>query len=312
MVPPMRRIPLALLAALSLAGCGEEPTRFTRDDAGAASTDVAAAVEDAAVDPLDVVFVPLDVPRIPVRDNGAVAQDALVYAHSDTTLFSVNPRNNAFARIGDFAFPRGVAVADMTDIAVDSDGQITGTAGDAVWRIDARTAACTRVVALPDRRFFVGLSWVPRGVVRPNDETLIGATTDGALWEIDLSSGRATMLFTLPSASGQSWDISGDLVSIEGDATYITLHRRGASATTPDVLGVVDFRTRGLTVVSTAGVGFAKVFGLGYWRQTLYGFTRAGEFITINTRTSAGRRISMPQMQFSGAGVTTIADTAPP
>ena len=55
------------------------------------------------------------------------------------------------------------------------------------------------------------------------------------------------------------------------------------------------------------------MFGVGYWRQTLYGFTRTGEFITINTRTGVGRRVSTPTMQFSGAGVTTIASIeAPP
>jgi len=53
------------------------------------------------------------------------------------------------------------------------------------------------------------------------------------------------------------------LVSIDGDATYNTLRRTGASSTSPDVLGVVDFRNRGLRIVSTNGVGFSRVFGLG-------------------------------------------------
>lgn len=307
----MRHALLTLTCCASLLGCGDEPMlRFTTD-AGNTPVDVP-TMDDAQVAD-DAAVTPLDVGTIPIRDNGPVAQEVLVYAHSDTTLYSVDPRTNRFARIGDFSFPRGTSVADMTDIAVDSDGAITGTAGDAVWRIDARTGACTRVVTLPERRFFVGLSWVPRGVVDAGNEVLVGATTDGALWRIDLSTGRATQLFTLPRASGQSWEISGDLVSIDGDATYITLRRTGASSTSPDVLGVVDFRNRGLRIVSTNGVGFSRVFGLGYWRQTLYGFTRAGEFITINTRTSAGRRVSMPTMQFSGAGVTTIASIeAPP
>lgn len=307
----MRRPILAVSLLAALASCSEGPSiRFTTD--AAIAPDDTLMVADAAG---DVAATPLDVGSIPVRDNGPVAQEALVYAHSDTTLYAVDPRANPprFSRIADFTFPRGTMVADMTDIAVDADGTITGTAGDAVWRIDARTAACTPVVTLPERRFFVGLTWVPRGVVEDGREVLVGATTDGALWRIDLSSGRATMMFTLPRASGQAWTISGDLVSIDGDATYITLRRDGASSTSPDVLGVVDFRGRGLRIVNAEGVGFSRVFGLGYWRQTLYGFTRTGEFITINTRTGAGRRVSMPTMQFSGAGVTTIASIeAPP
>jgi|JI10StandDraft_1071094.scaffolds.fasta_scaffold259147_2 hypothetical protein len=306
------RLPFVSLGlVLAVAGCGESPgLRFTTGDAATGDND--AAVMDGAVVEPDVAATPLDVGTIPIRDNGAVATEALVYAHSDTTLYTVNPRDNRFARVADFTFPRGTTVADMTDIAVDSEGAITGTAGDAVWRIDARTAACTRVVTLPERRFFVGLSWVPRGTVDANNEVLVGATTDGALWRIDVGSGRATQLFTLPRASGQAWTISGDLVSIDGDATYITLRREGAASTANDALGVVDFRNRTLRIVGT-DVGFARVFGVGYWRQTLYGFTRTGEFITINTRTGVGRRVSTPTMQFSGAGVTTIASIeAPP
>ena len=216
------RLPFVSLGlVLAVAGCGESPgLRFTTADAAAGDND-AVVMDGAAVEP-DVAVTPLDVGTIPIRDNGAVATEALVYAHSDTTLYTVNPRDNRFARVADFTFPRGTTAADMTDIAVDSEGAVTGTAGDAVWRIDARTAACTRVVTLPERRFFVGLSWVPRGTVDANNEVLVGATTDGALWRIDVGSGRATQLFTLPRASGAAWTISGDLVSIDGDATYIT------------------------------------------------------------------------------------------
>ena len=308
----MRRVLLAstLLASLS-AGCGEEPSRFTRSDAAVGPDDVAVALDAGAE---DVAPTPLDVGTIPLRDTGPMLDDVLVYAHSDDTLYSVDPRTNRLTRIGDFTYPRGMTVGNMTDIAVDAEGNITGTtsitggASGYVWRINPRTAACTQVVDLPDGRNFVALTWVPAGTVHPTEETLVGGTTDGTLWRIDLANGRASQLFVLPRASGQTWQISGDIVSVAG-ATYITLRRSGMNT---DVLGVVDFDARSLRIVNTSGVGFGSVYAIGYWRQTLYGFTRAGEFITIDARTGTGRRVSMPAMQFSGAGVTTVVSTLPP
>lgn len=308
----MRSTLLASFLLALTAGCSDEPTRFTRADAAAALDDTPAAALDAGEE--DVPVGPLDVGTIPLRDNGPALDEVLVYAHSDDTLYSVDPRTNRLTRIGDFTYPRGMTVGNMTDIAVDAEGNITGTtsitggASGYVWRINARTAACTQVVDLPDRRNFVALTWVPRGVVDAGAETLVGGTIDGALWRIDLANGRATELFTLPRASGQTWQISGDIVSV-ADATYLTLRRSGMNQ---DVLGVVDFRARSLRIVNATGVGFGSVYGVGYWRQTLYGFTRAGEFITIDARTGLGRRVSTPTMQFSGAGVTTVVSTLPP
>lgn len=309
---PVRFMVIAALAA----ACGDDNnTRFTRSDAGATTDDVAAALDVPAAD--DVAQGPLDVGTIPLRDTGPGLDDVLVYAHTDTTLYSVNPRTNALTRVGDFRFPSGVTVGDMTDIAIDADGNITGTtsttsrASGYVWRIDARTAACTRVVTLPGTENFVALSWVPRGVIDASAEVLVGGTMDGDLYRIDVTNGRATRLFTLPQASGQTWQISGDIVSVSG-ANYVTVRRTGTS--TEDSLGVVDFTARTLRIVGTAGVGFPRVFGVGYWRQTLFGFTRAGEVIAIDARTGVGRRISMPSptLAFAGAGVTTVVSIAEP
>ena len=65
-----------------------------------------------------------------------------------------------------------------------------------------------------------------------------------------------------------------------------------------------------LTIIGSTN--FDRIFGLAYYRNTLYGFTRDGEFISMNITTGRGTLVSMPVPQFYGAGVTTIAPTAPP
>lgn len=313
----MRCVLLAFLGGAALAGCGDDASRFnfTRPDAGEPATDVTAPDDVAAPD--DGAVAPLDVGMIPIRDNGPVGTEtAIVYAHTDTTLFSVDARTNRLTRVRDFAFPAGMTVGNMTDIAVDAEGNITGTtattsrASGYVWRINPTTAACTRVVTLPGSENFVALSWVPRGVLNPNDETLVGGTMDGDLYRIDLSNGRATRLFSLRDGSGRVWPISGDFVAV-ANATYVTL--RGSGTNASDVLGVVDFARQTVTVRSRP-VGFDRIFGAGYWRQRIYGFTRAGAFIAIDQNTGVGTLVAMPTPTnaFSGAGVTTTVSIEAP
>jgi hypothetical protein len=139
-------------------------------------------------------------------------------------------------------------------------------------------------------------------------EVLLGGATDGTLWRIDPATGRSTSAGTLSSG----WGISGDMVSIRGANTYATV-RRTTGTSTSDTLATLDFCSGSarMTIVGTI-TGYASIYGLGYWRSTLYGFTRPGRLITINVSTAAATAQSMPAMQFSGAGVTTVAPVAPP
>lgn len=286
--------------------CGDNaPTRFTEGD-GALPTDV---VDDALH--ADDGWMAFEAP--PPRDVRPSDGDepmgtALVYAHSDDTLYSVDPETRAVRRVGTFQFPSDGRMHAMTDLAVDAMGRLTGVTEDALYAIDPSTARCTLVRALPvaERRVFVGLTWVPAGVIDPGAEVLLGGATDGSLWRIDPSTGQSTRVGALPSG----WGISGDMVSIRGAATYATVRPSSGSSST-DTLVTLTFGS-GVTMRRIGEVGFRSLYGLGYWRQTLYGFSRAGELIAIQVSTGRGTRVSMPAMQFSGAGVTTVASIAPP
>jgi hypothetical protein len=295
-----------VLGSLLFSACGENgPTRFVPLDS-ATTLDA----DDASTDDGTKIDVPVVIDRgvIPIRDSGEPQGETIVYAHSDDALFAVDPASRSVRRIAAFMFPSDGNNHSMTDLAVNADGRITGVTQDALYTIDPNTARCTLVRALPttDRRVFVGLTWLPQGALDTANEVLLGGATDGSLWRIDPSTGRTTMVGMLSTG----WGVSGDIVSIAGDTTYATVRRTTGTSTT-DSLATITFRPSvRMTVVGE--VGFRSIYGLGYWRQTLYGFTRAGELVTIAPRTGRGTRVSMPTTEFSGAGVTTVAPTAPP
>lgn len=304
----MRTLHACVFAAVALSACGDEtPTRFTEIDASPATDVVNEAVDPDAPVPYDAPA-PVDRGVIPI--DSTVTGMTVVYAHSDSALFSVDPAARTVRPVGMFRFPTDGNNHSMTDLAVDASGELTGVTQDALYRIDPDTAACTLIRALPatNTRVFVGLTWVPVGVLDPAREVLLGGATDGTLWRIDPDTGRSTAAGTLSSG----WGISGDIVSIAGAATYATV-RRTTGTNTSDTLVTLTFsgNTARMTTVGPI-TGYQSIYGLGYWRSTLYGFTRAGHLITINVRTGAGTDVSMPTMQFSGAGVTTVAPVAPP
>ena len=291
-----------VVAGIALAGCSDEPTRFTPtlDDAGS---------------PLDVVAtrdveVPVDRGVIPIRDNGPSLDQTIVYAHSDSILYAVNPRTNALTRVGTFTFPSGDRNNhSMNDVAVDADGTLVGNTQDALYRINTSTAACSLIAPLPDGNF-VGLTYLPAGLIPGSTgEVLVGGASNGTYWRIDATTGRSTRLGQLRRNS-TTYALSGDIVSITGAGTFATVRASNASSTSADQLASMNPTTGELTILGNTG--FDRIFGLAYYRNTLYGFTRDGEFISMNIRTGVGTLVSMPAPQFYGAGVTTIAPIAPP
>ncbi len=290
----------ASLFAVSLfvasAGCSQPPG-FVTDVSTVDAADTI-AMTDVAPD------VQRDIPPIPIMDTGPLPDMTIVYAHSDTTLYTVDPHTTParFTTVGDFTFAAGDTHRHtITDLAVDATGGVVGVSQDALFRIDPTNAACTFLAVLPARSF-VALTYVPAGVLDPTSEVLVGGESAGTYFRIDPITGNATQL----GAFQGGWLLSGDFVSIAGAATYVTV-RRSSSGT--DSLATLDLATGNLTILGDTG--FHQLFGLGYWRSTLYGFSGSGQLVTIDVRNGLGHLVSMPVMQFWGAGVTTLAPIAP-
>jgi hypothetical protein len=232
----------------------------------------------------------------------------LVYAHSGSDLFRVDPETFAIERAGNLTLrtPDGKTkyINDVTDIAVDRNGRVLGLryarspAGPAATvselvQIDPETAECTRVAGLPPENAFNGLSWIRTA---DNGEYLAGTTYEGLLFRIDPVTGAASKI----GAFGAGLGSSGDIVSVTGYGTLATLN-----GTSSDQLARIDPVTGQATVIGPI-TGFRKIYGIGFWGNRVYGFTNSGQLILIDPKTAAATEISATSAYpFAGAGVTT-------
>ena len=230
--------------------------------------------------------------------------NTVVYAHSANTLYSLDPVTHAVTTIGTFMTAGGMAPPSMTDLAVNQAGEIYTCSASAIYRVDAMTAVTTELamITIANHVQFNGLTFVPVGVLDSNAEVLVGAASDGSFYRVDTTSGDATLIGHYSSGYGSS----GDLVSVAGAGTFATV-KMGTMHTT-DYLVSVNVNT-GVATPIGSGIGFTGVFGLGYWRNKLYGFTSTGQLISIDTATGVGTLISSHTgaSKFYGAGVTTVA-----
>lgn len=286
---------LNLLHALAVtlgAACSAEPTAF------APPRDAAAGGVDGGAD-VPPVFnrdvAPLDVVR---SDAPPATDDVIVYAHTSSELFRINPRALTLRSVGRFEFASDGQDHQMTDIAVNAAGEVWGITFDAIYRIDAATARCTLVSPLQGQ--YNGLTFVPAGVLNPSAEVLVAVEGAGTYYVVNTSDGRVQRLGMLGA-----YPSSGDMVSIASAETWAIVKVRGE-----DHLARVDLRGGVTTLVGPTGVD--DIWGLGYWRARLYGFSEGGVFVTIDPVTGRATEVMRTGAAWWGAGVTTIAPTAPP
>lgn len=239
----------------------------------------------------------------PRPDAGPPAVEAVVYAHSSDELYRVNPDTLQVTLVGPFQWPSGTSGEQMTDIAVDKDGKITGISFGAVYSVDPNTAACTFLSYL-DRGGLNGLSWVPVGVIDGTEEVLVGAGLDGEFLRIDPLTGAQTSIGTY----GGGLVSSGDIVSVEGFGTVATV--KMFSSDNNDYLARVDPATGQVTqLIGQTGVN--DIWGLGFWKGKVYGFAATNQFVLIDVTTGTASVVEVGPVNWWGAGVTTRAPIIP-
>jgi hypothetical protein len=243
---------------------------------------------------------------------GSGGQVGAVYAHSATTLYKLDPYTKQITIVGKFdclgtLFPGG----GMWDIAIDKNGNMVGTANNGVSTggvvsIDKTTAHCSvlQVGTYPN-----SLTFVPAGTLLPNTEALVGYNQDQYV-EIDEQTGTVTTIGDLnPNPTGQDWQSSGDIVSIIGGGTYVTVNPYGSTGG-KDSIVEVDPKTGQVTKL-IGNTGFTKLWGLGYWGGIAYGFSATGQLAQIDLSTGVGTSIPLQNvpagLAFWGAGTTTAA-----
>jgi hypothetical protein len=227
-------------------------------------------------------------------DAGPPPVDAEVYAHSPDTLYRLDPITKKMTTVGVFG-----GCGTVIDIALDKNGVMFGTSFGGLYKINKSTAACTLVAAggYPN-----SLSFVPAGTVDPVNEALVGY--NGTTYvRMDTTTGAVTTIGDLGNAGYAS---SGDLVSLIGGSSYLTVNGNGCS----DCLVEINPAT-GALIKKIGPLGHASVYGLAYWAGVAYGFDASGTLFQIDVTTAATVNIPIPNapanLVFYGAGSTTAA-----
>lgn len=240
-----------------------------------------------------------------VVDSGTPVGE--VWAHSAGTLYKLEPFSKVTTRIGDFNGCSGSVI----DIALDKNGQMYGTTPGSLEQIDKHTAKCTTINS--NNSYPNSLTFVPAGTLDPNQEVLVGFEGDQYV-RIDPATGNKSTVGSLnPNSTGKTFLSSGNVVSIIGDKTYLTVK------VTPDLGsdGIIEVDPKtGKALKLIGATGQQDIFGLGYWAGTAYGFTNGGQIFAIDLMTGKSTNIPIPNppagLSFWGAGVTTAAPISPP
>jgi len=212
-------------------------------------------------------------------------------------LYKLDPDTKAVTVVGDFN-----GCSQVTDIALDSASNLYASSFDGLYKIDTATAACTPIAS---GSYPNSLSFVPKGTLDAAAEALVGYN-GGAYVRIDPKTGAVSTVGSL----GGSYVSSGDIVSVIGGATYLTVKDNGACQSI-DCLVEVDPKT-GKMLKNWGSVGHVDVFGLAFWGGKVYGFDNAGQLFEVAfgaglTTTPIAVPGAPSGLSFWGAGSTTAA-----
>jgi len=217
-----------------------------------------------------------------------------VYAHSSSQLYKIDPDTLSVTLVGPFQWPAGSD--QMTDIALDQAGNMVGISFDTVYAVNKDTAACTRLASLD--RSFNGLSFIPGEELGTGQEILVGAATDGSVYQIDKTTGASSSLGNY----GGGLASSGDIVSVKGFGTVATVAKSSGGT---DWLARIDATTGVATLIGDTHVD--DIWGLGFWKNQVFGFTAGNQFVLVDVHTGAATLVETGNVSWWGAGVTTSA-----
>lgn len=246
------------------------------------------------------------------RPDGTGADYSRVYAHSGTTLYRIETSNLEVIEVGPFGAATGTQ--SITDIAIDRDDRMIGVSLDAIYEIDETTGTATHLADFAAGvDGFTSLSFVP---VDPDDdqsaERLVAANDQGAVFEIDPVTGAATQIGSYGMSGADPIRSSGDIVSVRGFGTLATV-TIGLPLTEPDHLAWIDPVTWEATIIGAGSTGYDRIFGLGFWGGTIFGFVDdgsaagTGQMVTIDPTTGVATPATSAAFRWYGAGVTTDA-----
>jgi hypothetical protein len=228
-----------------------------------------------------------------------------VFGHSADSLFRLDPKTNNVTEVGPFSGCGG----SIIDIALDEASTLYAVSFTALFTVEKTTAKCTQIAtgSYPN-----SLSFVPKGTVDPAAEALVGYE-DADYVRIDTKTGAKTKI----GALGGGLKSSGDIVSVKGGKSFLTVKGTGTNCTANDCLVEVDPAT-GKLVKNWGSIEHNNVFGLSFWGGKVYGFDDSGELfeVTFGTSSITTTTIAIPSkpptLSFWGAGSSTSAPLVEP
>ena len=270
----------------------------------------------------------------PKRDagTGSGTTQTIIYAHTDDTLYTLDPMTMTATEVGAFSgLGGGKGDTSVTDLAVNGNGDVYVNSETVLYQAalpsgGTGTVNLTQVATLAGGGDFYALAFAPVGALDANSETLVGGDSNGMLWAIDPAGGSAFELGNFgadPGASGNTLGLSGDIVfyvDASNNPTAIATIRSCSNSTHKcgnDYLAGIDMnaiktaytnKSAAASLLSGVygspgagqlgeGTGFYGVYGLGAWDSTVFGFSRYNkdqmpQLITIDTTTGAGTATS--------------------
>jgi hypothetical protein len=256
----------------------------------------------------------------------------LIYAHTDTELYSMDPTTHAVTDIGPFSDGSG-STPTITDLAVDGSGDVFVNSETAIYTAaipasGTGTVNITLRAQLQTGTKFYALGFTPAGTLE-SGESLIAGDSAGDLYYIP-STGSSVVPQNLGGFGG-SWELSGDVVFFSSNGSTIglaTIRQCNPTCDTKnDSLAEIDIAalkqaytsqtpsTALLQQVLGSGTGFGDLFGIGAWGNSVYAFSReqsSGTPAQLVQVVSSGTGTSLQSFTnitsgWSGAGVTTKA-----
>ena len=213
-----------------------------------------------------------------VYDPTPVA-DAPVYANSSDSLYEIDSDNGEAVFIANFWSDVG-GIRNFVDIAIDLDGRMYGGTYDTLYRIDPTNGRATEICSPP----------VEMTALTFTSEGLLVAGGADRITTVDVDTCSTNILL-----SGAYWETSGDLVGLPDGFLYWTVVGEDG-----DELVKLDPKT-GMTQW-IGDTGHAGLYGLGYEKGELFGFSDAGQIVAINpSKASSQLRGKIQNVSWWGA-----------
>jgi hypothetical protein len=231
-------------------------------------------------------------------DLPGLAEPNLVYAHTSSRLYTMDPFNYQIVEVGQFSFNQ--SSGSVTDIAIDRWGVLYAVTFDDIFVCDPLTAACVYLGDLPSS--FNGLTMVPPGTIDEDDDTLIGIANNGNWYVITIQNQLAQLQQI--GAYGNNMTSAGDVFSIQGTGTFGAVNKPGVN--NGNVIVEAD-PANGMVLNELATtVGFSTIYGLAGWQGTIFAFDSSGEVLQVDTQNGQYQVVANTNYTWWGAGVFTV------